>query len=421
MLNGRSASPGASASTSASSLVLAISATSDLPAAPVLPVDPARRSRRPPGSTAPGSSRRSGGSCCRSPAPALAAVAILQFQGTWNGFFWPVVLLQDRDHWTLPLGLFSFVTSGGFSTNWPPLMAVGRDGDRPDPGAVHLLPALLRRGHRGRRRQGLSPAPPSAAGPGSARSSARRSATSTSTRWRLVPLNLIWGARPDRRCGSCALVRAAASFVLVAAARLPDGRDLPGRGASSTGANRPRSGTGSRSGGPDRRSILLLGIAITALLGDVPREHRGRADEWQLPRLGDRHPRGMGRARHVARWPGRRGRILLDPARAEGPVRERLRTAGLLVLAFPVRLAALGGLLAIVVLVSAVAVVALADRSPWRSRRSSRRGSRCPPRTAWTPAGRCRRLRRPDGGRRAGPSRVGAGRRPATRVAHDSG
>ena len=45
--------------------------------------------------------------------PALAAVAILQFQGTWNGFFWPVILLQDPSHYTLPLGLFSFVTSGG--------------------------------------------------------------------------------------------------------------------------------------------------------------------------------------------------------------------------------------------------------------------------------------------------------------------
>jgi multiple sugar transport system permease protein len=56
--------------------------------------------------------------------PALAAVAILQFQGTWNSFFWPVILLQDPNHYTLPLGLFSFVTSGGFSTNWPPLMAV---------------------------------------------------------------------------------------------------------------------------------------------------------------------------------------------------------------------------------------------------------------------------------------------------------
>ena len=31
--------------------------------------------------------------------PALAAVAILQFQGTWNGFFWPVVFLRDQSHW----------------------------------------------------------------------------------------------------------------------------------------------------------------------------------------------------------------------------------------------------------------------------------------------------------------------------------
>ena len=45
--------------------------------------------------------------------PALAAVAILQFQGTWNGFFWPVVLLQDPNHYTLPLGLFSFGRRAG--------------------------------------------------------------------------------------------------------------------------------------------------------------------------------------------------------------------------------------------------------------------------------------------------------------------
>jgi multiple sugar transport system permease protein len=55
--------------------------------------------------------------------PALAAVAILQFQGTWNGFFWPVVFLTDKTHYTLPLGLTFFRLSGGFGTNWPPLMA----------------------------------------------------------------------------------------------------------------------------------------------------------------------------------------------------------------------------------------------------------------------------------------------------------
>ena len=56
--------------------------------------------------------------------PALAAVTILQFQGTWNAFFWPVIFLRDPDHWTLPLSLYLFRESGGLSTNWPPLMAV---------------------------------------------------------------------------------------------------------------------------------------------------------------------------------------------------------------------------------------------------------------------------------------------------------
>jgi multiple sugar transport system permease protein len=56
--------------------------------------------------------------------PALAAVTILQFQGTWNAFFWPVILLQSQQNWTLPLALYLFRESGGLSTNWPPLMAV---------------------------------------------------------------------------------------------------------------------------------------------------------------------------------------------------------------------------------------------------------------------------------------------------------
>jgi multiple sugar transport system permease protein len=55
--------------------------------------------------------------------PAVAAVTILQFQGTWNGFFWPFVLIRDQNLWTLPLGLTQFRLVGGFGTNWPPLMA----------------------------------------------------------------------------------------------------------------------------------------------------------------------------------------------------------------------------------------------------------------------------------------------------------
>lgn len=56
--------------------------------------------------------------------PALAAVAILQFQGTWNGFFWPVILLQVQDQFTVPVALSFFRLQGGLSTNWPPLMAM---------------------------------------------------------------------------------------------------------------------------------------------------------------------------------------------------------------------------------------------------------------------------------------------------------
>jgi multiple sugar transport system permease protein len=54
--------------------------------------------------------------------PAIAAVAILQFQGTWNAFFWPLVILQVSAHWTLPLGITQFL--GFYLTHWPPLMAV---------------------------------------------------------------------------------------------------------------------------------------------------------------------------------------------------------------------------------------------------------------------------------------------------------
>jgi multiple sugar transport system permease protein len=53
--------------------------------------------------------------------PALAAVTILTFQGTWNDFFWQLLILQDPDKFTIPVGISNFV--GEFKTNWPPLMA----------------------------------------------------------------------------------------------------------------------------------------------------------------------------------------------------------------------------------------------------------------------------------------------------------
>ena len=53
--------------------------------------------------------------------PALAAVAILTFQGAWNGLFWPAILLQDKTQYTIPIGIANFRFA--YTTLWPPLMA----------------------------------------------------------------------------------------------------------------------------------------------------------------------------------------------------------------------------------------------------------------------------------------------------------
>jgi multiple sugar transport system permease protein len=56
-------------------------------------------------------------------APAVAAVAILTFQGTWNEFFWALVLLGqgDSSEWTVQIGLAQFRFQ--YQALWPQLMA----------------------------------------------------------------------------------------------------------------------------------------------------------------------------------------------------------------------------------------------------------------------------------------------------------
>ena len=56
--------------------------------------------------------------------PAIAAITILSFQGTWNDFYWQLILLQDDSKFTLNVGIAQFTTSGGYGHDWPPLMAV---------------------------------------------------------------------------------------------------------------------------------------------------------------------------------------------------------------------------------------------------------------------------------------------------------
>jgi multiple sugar transport system permease protein len=56
--------------------------------------------------------------------PAVAALAIFSFQGSWNAFLEPLLFISggSSDLYTLPVGLANFRSE--YSTNWPVLMAI---------------------------------------------------------------------------------------------------------------------------------------------------------------------------------------------------------------------------------------------------------------------------------------------------------
>ena len=64
--------------------------------------------------------------------PAIAALTILQFQGTWNDFFWPLILFGQGNPTStrVQLGLAQF--GFHYQTLWPQLMAGERDRDPAD-------------------------------------------------------------------------------------------------------------------------------------------------------------------------------------------------------------------------------------------------------------------------------------------------
>lgn len=53
--------------------------------------------------------------------PALVALGIYTFQGTWNDFLWPVIVTTTQDMYTLPLGMAMFRYE--FKVEWTMLMA----------------------------------------------------------------------------------------------------------------------------------------------------------------------------------------------------------------------------------------------------------------------------------------------------------
>jgi len=56
--------------------------------------------------------------------PGMATLAILSFQGSYNAYFWPLVVISSDSMWTLPLALRLFTgASGMYATDWWLVMA----------------------------------------------------------------------------------------------------------------------------------------------------------------------------------------------------------------------------------------------------------------------------------------------------------
>ena len=52
--------------------------------------------------------------------PALSALAIFHFLGNWTAFLWPLIITNDPDMYTIPVGLASF--NGEYEMNWEIVM-----------------------------------------------------------------------------------------------------------------------------------------------------------------------------------------------------------------------------------------------------------------------------------------------------------
>lgn len=64
--------------------------------------------------------------------PALSALAIVSFMGSWNNFFYPLIFLNTPSRFTVPLLLNMF--KGLYSVDWPDMMAAS---------TIAVLPVLI--------------------------------------------------------------------------------------------------------------------------------------------------------------------------------------------------------------------------------------------------------------------------------------
>jgi multiple sugar transport system permease protein len=54
--------------------------------------------------------------------PAISALAILTFMNSWNSFFWPLIVIDSNENYTLPLAVAA-LSSGEYVDSWPVQMA----------------------------------------------------------------------------------------------------------------------------------------------------------------------------------------------------------------------------------------------------------------------------------------------------------
>ena len=173
--------------------------------------------------------------------------------------------------------------------------------------------------------------------------------------WRLLPANVLWAVTSFALVAAAVLVPILVVFLPLAAlplagmfgiaTRIVRGESVSFRDGTDAWRRELRAvlglGTGLLVAGTVLAFNVVSGIlAGTALgIGFATLAFWGLAGLWLFGWLA---------------WP-----VLLDPARVDRPVRDRLRLAGLLLLAHPVRVGALGFVLALLLLVGTVAVVAL--------------------------------------------------------------
>ncbi len=55
--------------------------------------------------------------------PALATLTVFTFLGTWGSFLWPLIVTNQAELGTLPLGLLAFQNTGTYATEWHLMMA----------------------------------------------------------------------------------------------------------------------------------------------------------------------------------------------------------------------------------------------------------------------------------------------------------